>query len=775
MLRTVGFASLAWASVWCCPALAQIPGGGVGQSGSVTANDCAAWVGNGLIKDSGGACGGGGTPGGSNGQVQINNAGAFGGITNAQLTALINAATASLSGALPAWPNNTTTYFRGDGTYATLNVAAVAGAAPLASPTFTGTPAAPTAAAATNTTQLATTAFVTTAVANAVAGVNPAIAVQAATTQASDTSGLTYLNGASGVGATFTGSVNTAFTVDGFTFTALNQRVLIKNDTQSPSGAFNGIYFVTQLQTGLLPPILTRALDYDQPSDMNNTGAIPVVNGTVNALTSWLLSSAVNTVGTDPLTYSKFSNNPVGRILNSQSGNYTTTQSDCSTFTNVTTGAGNVTITLISAVTAGAGCVQIITKVDSGSQSITGVANNGSNLARITVNSATSMTTGQLVNVNLVVGTGGLNVNATWPITVIDTTHFDLQGSTFVGSYSSGGTVSGGQVRITDGATQRKWLSAQGDTVAFVSNGTSWSQAGANVAPWQQYFITTQVVTTPPGLANADFYLVSGGGGGGSGREGASSSARSGGGGGTGGGQFCAYVIPAVTIGASNTITPGAGGTGGTAIGSGSSSTNGNAGVGGGITTFGNLFQALGGPGGRAGQTGSSGASTAVNNNCGLSGGGGTSTASAASAAGSSGVTAGGGGGGGADATNTIVTAAAGGIGNTFGISGQTLINGGTAGVTAGASPGVPANIFDYTQQFGGPGGGGGAWTAGTTGQTGGQGGCPGGAGGGGNASDNTFASGAGGAGCGGAGLITWHFTKLIPANDNIKLDRAVA
>ncbi len=38
--------------------------------------------------------------------------------------------------------------------------------APLASPTFTGTPAAPTAAGGTNTTQLATTAFVTTAVAN---------------------------------------------------------------------------------------------------------------------------------------------------------------------------------------------------------------------------------------------------------------------------------------------------------------------------------------------------------------------------------------------------------------------------------------------------------------------------------------------------------------------------------------------------------------------------------------------------------------------------------
>ncbi len=39
-------------------------------------------------------------------------------------------------------------------------VSQVTGAAPLASPTFTGTPAAPTAAPGTNTTQLATTAFV---------------------------------------------------------------------------------------------------------------------------------------------------------------------------------------------------------------------------------------------------------------------------------------------------------------------------------------------------------------------------------------------------------------------------------------------------------------------------------------------------------------------------------------------------------------------------------------------------------------------------------------
>lgn len=170
-----------------------------------------------------------------------------------------------------------------------------------------GNPTTTTQSASDNSTRIATTAFTTTAIANAIAGVNPAVAVQAATTAASDTSGLTYNNGVSGVGATLTGLVNTALTVDGYTFTALAQRLLVKNDTQSPSGAFNGVYYVTQIQTALLPLILTRALDYDQPSDINNTGAIPVVNGTVNANTSWLLTSAVTTVGTNPLTYTQFS------------------------------------------------------------------------------------------------------------------------------------------------------------------------------------------------------------------------------------------------------------------------------------------------------------------------------------------------------------------------------------------------------------------------------------------------------------------------------------
>ena len=66
-----------------------------------------------------------------------------------------------------------TGYIKGSGTAtmtasSTIPVADVTGAAPLASPTFTGIPAAPTATAGTNTTQVATTAFVTSAVASAV-------------------------------------------------------------------------------------------------------------------------------------------------------------------------------------------------------------------------------------------------------------------------------------------------------------------------------------------------------------------------------------------------------------------------------------------------------------------------------------------------------------------------------------------------------------------------------------------------------------------------------
>lgn len=65
--------------------------------------------------------------------------------------------------------------------------------ASLASPTFTGTPKAPTATAGTNTTQIATTAFVSTAVANAIAGVTSISYQVVSTLPASGENGVIYL------------------------------------------------------------------------------------------------------------------------------------------------------------------------------------------------------------------------------------------------------------------------------------------------------------------------------------------------------------------------------------------------------------------------------------------------------------------------------------------------------------------------------------------------------------------------------------------------------
>ncbi len=176
----------------------------------------------------------------------------------------------------------------------------------LASPSFTGTPTAPTPAATDNSTKLATTAYVTTGISNAVAGVNPAVAVQAATAAILPNSP-SYNNGVAGIGAFLTtATTNTALVVDGVTI-GLNDRVLVKNQGSSFQ---NGVYFESQLQGVGLAWILTRALDYDTPSDMNNTGAIPVINGTVNTTTQWVQSSQVTAVGTDAVTFAKFSSNP---------------------------------------------------------------------------------------------------------------------------------------------------------------------------------------------------------------------------------------------------------------------------------------------------------------------------------------------------------------------------------------------------------------------------------------------------------------------------------
>jgi hypothetical protein len=76
-----------------------------------------------------------------------------------------------------------------------------------------------------------------------------------------------------------------------------------------------------------------------------------------------------------------------------------------------------------------------------GSVAVTGAADNGSGLIRLEVASTSGWTTG---DIKVVANVGGTTeANGTWTITVIDGTHIDLQGSTFVNAYTSGGYVAG--------------------------------------------------------------------------------------------------------------------------------------------------------------------------------------------------------------------------------------------------------------------------------------------------------------------------------------------
>jgi hypothetical protein len=76
-----------------------------------------------------------------------------------------------------------------------------------------------------------------------------------------------------------------------------------------------------------------------------------------------------------------------------------------------------------------------------GALEIVDAGDSGSGEIRVEVASTASLTTGEYKTITQVEGT--TEANGTWQITVIDGTHFDLDGSTFSNAYSAGGIVGG--------------------------------------------------------------------------------------------------------------------------------------------------------------------------------------------------------------------------------------------------------------------------------------------------------------------------------------------
>jgi hypothetical protein len=338
----------------------------------------------------------------------------------------------------------------------------------------------------------------------------------------------------------------------------------------------------------------------------------------------------------------------------------------------------------------------------------------------------------------------------------VDTNNTELATTAFVvGQASSTTPLADGTAAV---GTSLRY--ARADHVHPASGGGG----GADV----QTFTTagTATWTKPAGKTMAWVRMWSGGNGGGGGCSGVTTAGRAGGGGGAAGG-FTEVHIPIALLGATETVTVGAGGTAGASA----TTANGGSGGNGGNSIFNNFRATVSGgfPAGAGGTTttGTAGAystSTPLSFN-GISpvintyspGAGGTGNAGAGSAPTASGpnihVLANGGGGGGGQAAN-VTTTTNGGLGGqkttNAGVSGFTLT---VAGGTQGIPPALPTAGSPGTSYYiGGTGGGGGGYVLATAGQAGGTGGQPGGGGGGGGASDAGFASGTGGAG--GAGMV---------------------
>jgi hypothetical protein len=122
----------------------------------------------------------------------------------------------------------------------------------------------------------------------------------------------TYNNGTSGVGATLTATANGLLTVDSVS-AVLGYRILVKDQA---SQVQNGIYTVSQVGSGSLPFILTRATDYNTPGttyqSVDAGDFTLILAGTVNAGTSWVQTVLPPiTIGSTGLNFAQFGSGTV--------------------------------------------------------------------------------------------------------------------------------------------------------------------------------------------------------------------------------------------------------------------------------------------------------------------------------------------------------------------------------------------------------------------------------------------------------------------------------
>lgn len=148
-------------------------------------------------------------------------------------------------------------------------------------------------------------------------------------------------------------------------------------------------------------------------------------------------------------------------------------------------------------------------------KTITGAANNGSGLIRITATSH-GFTSNDRINIYDVTGT--TEANGVWDITVITANTFDLQGSTFSNAYVSGGTATNRSAMYGMSVTLKPMLNRIGTTGTGANgddvNGFTIHNIGTGKATEAIYVANSGSVTGPgwygvfSSPANADYGLL---------------------------------------------------------------------------------------------------------------------------------------------------------------------------------------------------------------------------------------------------------------------------
>jgi hypothetical protein len=346
----------------------------------------------------------------------------------------------------------------------------------------------------------------------------PAIVASTGTYAAMSTGTVTYDNGTAGVGATLTTTV--ALTaIDGITLT-VNDRIIIKDETGAnlPN---NGIYVYTS------STVLTRAADFDTPTEMAGGDFCFVQQGTTYNDTGWVMTDPVTTVGTSDVTWVQFSGagsftagaglTLTGTVFSVNTDNLTTDISGgnvvVKTSAQLTTpnigAATGTSLTATGNVAGGnittAGVVSATGNVIGGNVTTGGVVSAVGNISGGNV----AGTTGTFTDIG-----GSLTTAAQPNVTSVGTlTSLTVTGNTSSGNLSTGGTVSatgnvsGGNITTAGVVDATGNVSGANLTTAGVVAATG-NVSGGNITTGAKVVAVGNIDTTS-GIFNGDGYGIS--------------------------------------------------------------------------------------------------------------------------------------------------------------------------------------------------------------------------------------------------------------------------